>query len=209
MKERLVEVKNYPLTPLIFWNELQRFQRLDSGSPGTYCKFILASPGLSKELQSLTNGLRRIRGPYRFYDEESAIFKGSFDDFSARVEKLGGKRQDAAFLFDKVEVVTELAAHQSQGEALFKQAFIEFFSRIPGCVGAGLTRSVRQYKDLLHRRKNQTIYRKELELRLREKIPLAQLPSFRPVRLYTASGLYRMLKRRDCFSIGANLQEKQ
>jgi hypothetical protein len=189
-ERELVEVKNYPLTPLTFWNELQRFQQLDSGSPGTYRMFTLASPGLSKELQPLTNGLRRIRGPHRFYDEGSAIFKRSFDDFSARVEKLGGKRQDALFLFDKVEMVTELAAHQSQGEALFKQAFIECFPEYQDVSARILQAVYDNVRNLIHGRKNRTIFRRELELKLREKIPPAQLPSFRPVRLYTASGSF-------------------
>ena len=189
-EKELVEVKNYPLTPLIFWNELQRFQQLDSGSPGTYRMFTLASPGLSKELQPLTNGLRRIRGPYRFYDESSAIFEHSFEDFSERAEKLGGSRQDAIFIFEKVEVVTELAVHQSQGEALFKQAFIEYFPEYQDVSARVLKEMYDNVRNFIHSRKNRTIFRKELEEKLREKIPPVQLPPLLPVQLYTASSSF-------------------
>lgn len=196
-EKELVEVKNYPLTPSVFWNELQRFQQLDSGSPGTYRRFTLASPGLSKELQPLTHGLRRIRGSFRFYDEGSALLERSFDDLSARVEKLGGRRQDAIFLFDKVEVVTELAAHQSQGEALFKQAFIEHFPEYQDVSARVLQEMYDNVRNLLQSRKNRTIFRKELEEKLREKIPPTQLPPLRPVQFYTASGSFASGKGAD------------
>ncbi len=48
----LVEAKNHQLTPSEFWNEVKRFQELDTGSPGTYRWFTLVSVGLSKELHS-------------------------------------------------------------------------------------------------------------------------------------------------------------
>lgn len=189
-ERELVEVKNYQLTPVVFWNELRRFQQIDSGSPGTYRLFTIASPGLSKELQPLANGLRRIRGPARFYEQESAIFQSSLDDFSARVEKLGGKRQDALFLFEKIEMATELAAHQSQGEALFKQAFIEYFPEYQDVSARVLQEVYDNVRNLIQGRKNQTIFRKEIEERIRGKIPPTQLPALRPVLIYTASGSF-------------------
>jgi CBASS immunity sensor of nucleotide second messenger signals len=189
-ERELVEVKNYQLTPVVFWNELRRFQQLDSGSPGSYRLFTLASPGLSKELRPLSNGLRRIRGPAPFYDQGSAIFQRSFDDFSARVERLGGKRQDTLFLFEKVELVSELIAHQSQGEALFKQAFIECFPEYQDVSARVLQGVYDNVKKLIQSRKNQTIFRKEVEEGIREKIPLTQLPTLRPVLIYTASGSF-------------------
>ena len=109
LERELVEVKNYQLTPVVFWNELRRFQQLDSGSPGSYRLFTLASPGLSKELQPLVNGLRRIRDPVHFYGQESLIYQSSLDDFSARVEKLGGKRQDAHRLEARQEMSARVA----------------------------------------------------------------------------------------------------
>ena len=196
-EKELVEVKNHQLTPAIFWSEIQRFQQVDSGSPGTYRAFLLASPGISKELQPLVNGLGRIRGSYRFYEKGTVIFERSFDDFSARVEKLGGSRQDAIFLFEKVEVVTELAAHQSQEEALFKQAFIEYFPEYQDVSARVLQEMYDNVRLLIQSRKNRLIWRKELEEKLREKIPLAQLPSLRPVQFYTASDVALPGKGRD------------
>jgi hypothetical protein len=194
-ERELVEVKNYQLTPVVFWNELRRFQQLDSGSPSSYRLFTLASPGLSKELQPLVNGLRRIRGPAHFYGQESLIYQSSLDDFSARVEKIGGKRQDALFLFEKVEMVTELGAHQSQGEALFKQAFIEYFPEYQDVSARVLQDVYDNVRNLIQSRKNQTIFRKELEEAIREKIPLTQLPALRPVLIYTASGSFAPTNR--------------
>jgi hypothetical protein len=196
-EKELVEVKNYPLTPSVFWNELQRFQQLDSASPGTYRMFTLASPGLSKELQPLAHGLRRIRGSSSFYGESSAIFVRSFDDLSTRVEKLGGRRQDAIFLLDKVEVVTELAVHQSQGEALFKQAIIEYFPEYQDVSARVLQEMYDNVRNLMQSRKNRTILRKELEGKLREKIPPTQLPPLRPVQFYTASDSFASGKGTD------------
>jgi SMODS-associated and fused to various effectors sensor domain len=196
-EKELVEVKNYTITPSVFWNELQRFQQLDSASPGTYRVFTLASPGLSKELQPLTHGLRRIRGSSPFYGEDSALFERSFDDLSARIEKLGGKRQDAIFLFDKVEVVTELAAHQSQGEALFKQAFIEYFPEYQDISARVLQEKYDNVRNLIQSRKNRAILRKELEEKIREKISPTQLPPLRPVEFYTASDAFATGKGKD------------
>jgi len=56
-----IEAKNRRITPSLFWQEIERFQNMDQGSPGTYRWFTLSCIELSDELKPLVNSLRRIK----------------------------------------------------------------------------------------------------------------------------------------------------
>jgi hypothetical protein len=181
-----VEVKNHPLTPAEFWDEVKRFQALDAGSPGSYRWFTLASAGLSKELRPLINGLRRVRDPYGFYEDGSALKDNSFDDYVQVVKKLGHTGQEARFLFEKVLIDADLGTAQSHGEALFRQALIDHLPEYQDLPNRTLTEIFTNLSTFVRRRKNQPITRIELENKLREKIAPGQRPPLRSISIYTS-----------------------
>ena len=121
----LLEVKVYSLQPSHFWKEIKRFKEIDTGSPNTYRVFILVSTGISKDLEPLVNGLRRVRNPKDFYEQNSLISTNSLKDYIKIVKKSGGTEEDAEFLLKKVEIEFDWSTAKLQGEALFKQSFTE------------------------------------------------------------------------------------
>jgi hypothetical protein len=181
-----VEVKNHALTPAEFWNEVKRFQTLDAGSPGTYRWFTLASAGLSKELRPLVNGLRRVRDPYGFYADGSALKDNSFDDYVHVVKKLGHTEQAARFLFEKVLIDADLGTAQSHGEALFRQALIDHLPEYQDLPNRTLTDIFTNLSTFIRSRRNQPISRIEMENKLREKIAPDQLPPLRSISICTS-----------------------
>lgn len=182
----LVEAKDHALAPSEFWSEIERFQEINSASPGTYAWFTLVSAGLSGELRPLVNGLRRVRGLYAFYDEGSGIRHASFNDYVRAARKLGRTDQEARFLFEKVSIEADLSTARSHGEALFGQALVQYLPeyrdlsmRAVREIYAGLGTYVRE-------RRNKSISRTDLEARIREKADPKELAPSRPVRMHTA-----------------------
>lgn len=157
-----VEVKNHPLTLTEFWAEIDRFRVVDSGSPGTYGWFTLVSTGLSESLRPLINGLRRVRGGYGFYDVSHKIWTNSFGDYAKLVIAMGRSKEEAAFLFEKVLIVPDFGTAFGNGEALFRQGVadhIPWASDSAKAVGA----MYQSISALVVSRRNETIYRSELE----------------------------------------------
>lgn len=79
-----LEVKDHTLQPSKFLNEIQRFREVDAGSPNTYQQFILVAAGVSRDLEPLVNGLRRVRNPQDFYEENSTVKENSFKEYTDR-----------------------------------------------------------------------------------------------------------------------------
>jgi hypothetical protein len=183
--KELVEVKDHQVPPVEFWKEIKRFQQLDAGSPGEYQWFTLASAGLSESLHPLVNGLRRLRGPYGFYGDDSLIMDNSYRDYEQVVVKLGRTAEEARFLYTKVMLQDELMVNHSYGRALF----IEELQRHRSCY-----RSLPDYvlddiyahvSAFVRSRRNQTMMRRELEEGLVEKVPPNLRPPMPPVRIHT------------------------
>lgn len=123
-----IEAKNHNLTPARFWEEIERFKRMDEGSPGTYRWFTLSCTGLSDALHPLVNGLRRLRDPYPFYDTTSGVFQNSYEDYKEKVKKLGEDDGMAEFLFRKVLIEVEWGSLNDKAKGIFKD---EFFDHLP------------------------------------------------------------------------------
>jgi hypothetical protein len=123
-----IEAKNHDLTPVKFWEEIERFKRMDEGSPGTYRWFTLSCTGLSDNLQPLVNGLRRLRDPYPFYDTSSGVFQNSYEDYKEKVKKLGKNDEMAEFLFHKVLIEDKWGSLNDKAKGIFKD---EFFAHLP------------------------------------------------------------------------------
>lgn len=184
-KKEFIEVKDHIVQPSEFWAEIDRFKEMEAGSPGEHQWFTLATAGLSLTLHPLVNTLRRIRDPYGFYDEDSVIMRNSYEEYVQKVRALKRSKEDADFLYRKVLIEADLSMHRSHGKALFKQSLRDhllYHQDMPDRVLDDI------YADLatfVHSRRNQPISRREIEEKLREKVPAALLPPVQPVRVHT------------------------
>lgn len=182
----LIEVKDHKLQPSKFWDEIKRFQEIDAGSPNTYQKFILVAAGVSRELEPLVNALRRIRSPHNFYEDNSTVKENSFQEYEELVVKMKATREDALFIFEKVIIEADWSTAKLDGEALFKQRLAENLPEYEDLSYKTLDNIYNHIITFIRQRKNQTITRKELDAKLREKIPPHQQPPYRPILIYTA-----------------------
>lgn len=123
-----IEAKDHQVTPSEFWEEIERFQRMDEGSPGTYRRFILSCPGLSVKLHPLVNGLKRLRDSYPFYDFSSGVFRNSYNDFKEIIKKLGKDDKMAMFIYSKVIIEEKWGSLSDKTKGIFKD---EFDSHLP------------------------------------------------------------------------------
>ncbi len=181
-----IEVKDHLVTPKEFWEEIDRFQQVDAGSPGSYQWFTLACTGLSESLHPLVNGLRRLRGPYGFYQDDSTILGNTYREYVQKVEQLERTEDDAAFLYQRVLLQGDLSLNRAHGKAVFKQELNEqlpYHQDIPDRVLEDIHAHLGVF---IQSRRNKTITRQELEHKLEERVPANLRPAVQPVRLFTA-----------------------
>ncbi len=183
----LLEVKVHTLQPSHFWKEIKRFKEIDSGSPNTYRVFILVATGISRDLEPLVNGLRRVRNPNDFYEDDSVVNANSLKNYIQIVKKSGGTEEDAKFLLKKVEIEVDWTTAKLQGEALFKQSFTDYLQEYNDLSIKTLDDIYNNLGIFLRQKRNENITRKDLENKLREKIPSNQLPDLRSILIYTAT----------------------
>jgi len=183
--KEFVEIKDHTVRPAEFWEEINRFQQLDTGSPGEYQWFTLASGGLSESLHPLVNSLRRIRGPYGFYGDDSVIMDNSYRDYEQAVMKLGRTEEDAAFLYTKVMLRDDLSLHHSYGKVLFMEELHRYHPFYRSLSGNDLEDTYAHFSTFVQSRRNETIPRRELEEKLLEKVPPNLRPPIEPVRIRT------------------------
>ncbi|MFQ4138103.1 dsDNA nuclease domain-containing protein [Nodosilinea sp. PGN35] len=184
--KNLIEVKDHTLQPAEFWKEVKRFQEIDVGSPGTYRRFTLIGAGASKELQPILNGLQRVQGSQNFYDEQDTVKKNSVQEYVRLLEDKGGTQQNALFLLEKVTVETDWNTAKSHGEAVFKQTLVDHLDEYRDLSGRVLDDIYNHLSTFIRRSGNRPISRKELEIKLWEKIPAHQRPTPHPIQIYTA-----------------------
>lgn len=182
--KEFIEVKNHTLTPAEFWREIDRFKRVDTGSPGTYNKFTLAITGLSPDIQPLINILNRVRKPDDFYEDGSGVKINSFSEYLEKVQQLQRTEADAHFIFEKVFIRADLSIAQTHGEVLFQQSLTKHLPEYKELLAKSLSDIHNNLYIFVKNRINQPITRLELEATLREKI---NLPKTRPIMLHTAS----------------------
>src|SRR5262249_52006842 len=120
----------------------------------------------------LVNSLRRIRGPYGFYRDDSSIVDNSYRDYTQTVLKLGRTEKDADFLYTKVMLQDDLSLHHSYAKALFTEELKDhhpFYCSLSGNVLDDIYAYISAF---VRSRRNRTITRNELEEKLLEKVPL-------------------------------------
>ena len=158
-----IQYKNHRMTPSKFWSEIKHFHKMDQEAPTSYQRFVLACTGVSDELGPTINGLRRVRDAYPFYDGVQQIQDASYNDFVKTVERLGKSKEMADFLFSKVCCEIDLTDAEAHPQELFKKSLLQnypVFDELPGKFGgAAYSRLV----ELVQSRKNQPLYRGELE----------------------------------------------
>jgi hypothetical protein len=184
-KKEAVEVKDNSVIPSKFWEEFERFKELETASPGEYQWFTMASAGISKELHPITNGLRRIRDPYDFY-EGSTILDNSYGEYSQRVKDAGRSDADADFLFKRVLIDSDLSTARDHGFALFQHSLQEHLPQYRDISGSVMRDIYADLTTFVKSRRNQPFFRIELERALRNRIPECSLPPIDPVRMHTA-----------------------
>jgi len=103
-----IQVKNYAVTPAKARKVFSRFLETDTGSPGTYTRFILASP-LNEDLKQLRLMVEDLRGAAPFFRlGQDEILDNTWADLETLAQKLE-LPVDATFLVHKVDFDTDLA----------------------------------------------------------------------------------------------------
>ena len=180
-RREFVQYKNHRMTPGEFWPEIEHFQKMDQEAPDSYDRFVLACTGVSDKLEPIINALRRVRDAYPFYDGVQQTQDTSYDDF---VEIVRQSKKMADFLFYKVSFEIDL----TDAEAHPWELFMGSLSRNYPVLGklsldfseAAYSRLVK----LVQSRKNQPIYRRELEEAIWKSVEAEYLPD-PSVRIHT------------------------
>jgi len=84
-----------------FRKVVEAFVGFDDGMPGAYKRFTLACPRLGPEVNSLRQGLDRLRQGARFFCGDEAALRATRDDVKARIHKLGLSQYEH-FIIDKL-----------------------------------------------------------------------------------------------------------
>ena len=162
-RREFIQYKNHRMTPSEFWSEIEHFQKMDQEAPNSYQRFVLACTGVSDEPGPMINALRRVRDAYPFFDGAQQIQDTSYNDFVAVVEGLKKSEEMADFLFSKVHFEIDLTDAEAHPRELFREILLQnysVFDELPSKFGgAAYLRLV----ELVQSRKNQPIYRQELE----------------------------------------------
>ncbi|WP_066385767.1 CD-NTase-associated endodeoxyribonuclease Cap4 [Neobacillus mesonae] len=161
-----VEAKNHSVTPTEFWAEIERFKRIDKGSPGTYRWFTLSCTAVSPTINPLINGLKRIRNPYPFYDNSSGIFQNSYDAYKNIVLGMGKDEETAEFIFNKVLIENTWGSLNAQSEGMFSDSLSKNFPVFDDLPRKKTNIVYSSLIDLLVSRRNEPVARKEIEEKL-------------------------------------------
>lgn len=181
----VIEAKNHTITPTEFWGEIERFRRIDEGSPGTFRYFTLSCTGLSKELQPLVNGLRRLRDPYSFYSDSSEVIQKSYEQYKQRVLKLGKNEKMASFLFNKVSIEDKWGSLSEQSKGMFHDSFSDYQSEY-NLRKSELENVYTSLHQLVRSKKNKPVTRVKLRQAINSMLDIKEIPT-KPVNIYTAN----------------------
>lgn len=193
-----IEAKNHTVSITEFWEEIERFRRMDEGSPGTYRKFTLSCTGIPKKLQPLENALRRVRDSYSFYDESSGVIKNSYEEYKQRVISLGKDEKMAAFLFYKVFIEHNWSSLNDQPRGLFID---NFSSHQPSydLRRSELDKVYNSLHQLIHSQKNKPVTRKQIRQMINSNLDNANIPS-NPIYIHTSNSEKQDHSKELCFN---------
>jgi hypothetical protein len=97
-----IQVKDHEVrTKGEFKKVIETFVGFDEGMLGAYKKFTLACSGLGPEINSLRQGLERLRQGAGFFRGDKAALAATVNDVKGRIQKLGLSRYEQ-FIIDKL-----------------------------------------------------------------------------------------------------------
>ena len=158
-----VEYKNHLLRPGEFWEEIENFWEKDQEAPNSYQRFVLVCTSVSAELDPVINALRRVRDAHSFYDGAQEIQDTSYDHFVEAVTKRDQSKDIADFLFSKVAFEIDLTDAEDHNRELFRETLLKHFPTFTD-LPVKVSNAVHSHLvELIRSRKNQPVYRQELE----------------------------------------------
>ena len=185
-RRELVEYKNHNLTSNKFWEEIEDFRQKDQQAPDSYQRFVLACKSVAIKLRPITNALRRVRDAYSFYDEAQKIQNTSYNDFIKVVENQGASKDMAHFLFSKVWFEIDLTDAEDRNRELFREILLKHFPIFKEYLVKVSDTAYSHLVELVRSRKNQPIYRQELEDAIWKEVEEKDRP--KSVRIHTLHG---------------------
>jgi len=193
------EVKDHQVTPKEFWEEMERFQRINSENPDLYLFFTLISPSLSKEIHPLINKLRRIRDPCHFYPENSKLIESSYEVFKDIVLGMGKDEKMADFLFRKVLIDSAWNPHE-QVVGVFCDEFAKCFPQYETISHSTIKNIYPNLLEFIKFRKNKPICRMELEKQILDIIKERSQIFSRPIMINTLIKNKNKLEKEFCLN---------
>lgn len=159
----LVEYKNHRLIPSEFWPEIEYFQKLDGATPSFYHKFVLACTGISQNLNTMIEALRRVRKAYAFYQGANLLQEESINDFVRIVKELGKSEEMAKFIFSKVWLEVDLTDAEDHPREFFREALLKNFPIFDDLQTKFINTAYSRLSELIRFNKSQPISRQKLE----------------------------------------------
>ena len=132
----------------------------------------------------MINALRRVRDAYSFYNGVQQIQEISYYDFVKAVKKSDKSREIADFLFLKVYFEIDLTDAENRPRELFREALFQNFSIFAELKANLSTEACSRLVELVQSRKNQPIFRRELEGAIWKNVETEKRPEF-SVRIHT------------------------
>ena len=184
VNREFVQFKNHHMTPSEFWPEIEHFQQIDQEDPDSYKRFVLVCTGVSVPLKRMINALRRVRDAYPFYDGAQQIQDASYDDFVKVVKTLGKSKEIADFLFSKVRCEIDPTDAEAHLRERFRETLFQNYPVFAQLSAELSTEACSQLVELIQSRKNQPIYRQELEEAIWKNVEKEKRPEF-SIRIHT------------------------
>ena len=163
LRREFVEYKNHLLKPKEFWTEIEDFWEKNQQSPDSYQRFVLACTSVSAELEPVINALRRVRDAYSFYEGAQEIQDTSYNHFIEVVKKRNKSKDIADFLFSKVDFEIDLTDAADRNRELFRESLFKYFPTFVDLAAKVSNAAYSHLMELIRSRKDQPIYRQELE----------------------------------------------
>jgi len=102
---RFIQIKNHRITPSEFREVVSDFHNRELSGVGKYEKYVIASAGLSQDIDNLARKLEKFRSANNYSKEE---LEESRRDILAKLEKLGFEEQIKDFVIQKVHFESKL-----------------------------------------------------------------------------------------------------
>jgi len=154
-KER-IQIKRQVIARTQFDEIISAYLEQYRVNPNSYRWFSIICNGVAPELQSLVNGLRRIRSPYAFYSDDQIVVSQSYEEFVQRV----GDSEKADFIFQRVRIQVLPADLESSVRAVVRTAIGDHFGITDSTL---IEQGYQNLLALIQSRTNEAIWRNDLE----------------------------------------------